>query len=200
MSLLDALQAKRSKLKSCQTIVTNAAGERFMENTSTQEMQKLVTDKTYGFVVDTKPDYKPACILEDFLYLGSQDAVTLENIEQYQLTHILSMGIECPLQDLPKKINNLFLACLDLPEASLKDVIFKEAFDFIESARLLEAGRVLVHCNAGVSRSASVVIAYLMRYSDMDFEKAFKHVKSRRECIQPNAGFMRQLREFEQVD
>uniref|UniRef100_A0A1I8PYL7 Dual specificity protein phosphatase 19 n=1 Tax=Stomoxys calcitrans TaxID=35570 RepID=A0A1I8PYL7_STOCA len=180
MSLLDALQAKRSKLKSCQTIVTNAAGERFMENTSTQEMQKLVTDKTYGFVVDTKPDYKPACILEDFLYLGSQDAVTLENIEQYQLTHILT--------------------CLDLPEASLKDVIFKEAFDFIESARLLEAGRVLVHCNAGVSRSASVVIAYLMRYSDMDFEKAFKHVKSRRECIQPNAGFMRQLREFEQVD
>ncbi|XP_073836366.1 MAP kinase-specific phosphatase [Musca autumnalis] len=199
MSFLEALQAKRQKLKSCETIVTIATGERFKENTTTQQTQKLepVGDNSisYGFVVDTKPDFKPACILENLLYLGSQDSVTLENIFQYNLTHILSIGIECPLMDLPDNINNLFIYCLDLPESSLFDGVLDKAFDFIQQAVRTE-GRVLVHCNAGVSRSASVVIAYLMKHQNMDFEMAYQHVKSKRECIQPNAGFLKQLRTF----
>ncbi|XP_075162342.1 MAP kinase-specific phosphatase [Haematobia irritans] len=193
MSLLEALKAKRANLKNCETIVTNTSGERFVENASTQELKKLDTAHTYGFVVDTKPDFKPACILNDFLYLGSQDSVTVDNISQYKLTHILSIGIPCPLVDVAENIKTLFLTCLDLPESSLTDGILHEAFDFIESACSTN-GRILVHCNAGVSRSASVVIAYLMKYHNMDFETAYSHVKSLRECIQPNDGFMKQLR------
>lgn len=195
MSFLEALQNKRNKLKNCETIVTTTTGERFMENTATREKKKLDTDTSYGFVVDTKPDFKPACILEDFLYLGSQDAVILENISQYKLTHILSIGIECPLTDLPKQTKTLFISCLDIPETSLIEGVLDKACNFIENARL-QNGCVLVHCNAGVSRSASIVIAYLMRYHRMTFEMAYNLVKSKRECIQPNAGFMKQLRSF----
>ncbi len=78
-----------------------------------------------------------------------------------------------------------------------------------------EAGRrVLVHCVIGKSRSASIVIgmcfkycttnmltiviAYLMRHNQMTLQKAFNFVKSKRSLIQPNNGFMIQLREYEQ--
>jgi hypothetical protein len=55
---------------------------------------------------------------------------------------------------------------------------------------------VLVHCEAGVSRSATVVIAYLMRYHNMTRDEAYIHVKSRRP-INPNEGFWRQLEVYE---
>ncbi|TMW47809.1 hypothetical protein DOY81_007109, partial [Sarcophaga bullata] len=185
MSFLEELKRKRNKLKACDTLVTTASGERFIEKFSTHKIEKINNDNCYGFVVDTKPDFKPAEILTNFLYLGSQDALTPENIKKYQLTHILSIGIECPLKELSEELVLLYVPCLDLPETSLQeDGILKKSFDFIERARI-NSGRVLVHCNAGVSRSASIIIAYLMYHHDKDFITAYNHVKTRRECIQP---------------
>ena len=56
---------------------------------------------------------------------------------------------------------------------------------------------MLVHCHAGVSRSATVCIAYLMYKNNFTLEKAFDHVRSRRGVISPNLNFMQQLQEFE---
>lgn len=58
-------------------------------------------------------------------------------------------------------------------------------------------GKTLVHCVAGVSRSASICIAYLMKYKRMPLDQAYKHVKKCRSVIQPNVGFWKQLIEFE---
>lgn len=49
----------------------------------------------------------------------------------------------------------------------------------------------------GVSRSASIVIAYLIRERSMTYDAAFTLVKQRRRCIKPNAGFVKTLREWE---
>ena len=54
-------------------------------------------------------------------------------------------------------------------------------------------GTILVHCAAGVSRSASVVIAYIMYTHKLKFLDAFKKVKEKRPCIRPNPGFISQL-------
>eukprot|EP01104_Vermistella_antarctica_P002121 TRINITY_DN1227_c0_g3_i1.p1 TRINITY_DN1227_c0_g3~~TRINITY_DN1227_c0_g3_i1.p1 ORF type:complete len:374 (+),score=96.60 TRINITY_DN1227_c0_g3_i1:645-1766(+) len=56
---------------------------------------------------------------------------------------------------------------------------------------------VLVHCDAGVSRSASMVILYLMFHRDMSLLQAYLLVKERRTRICPNIGFCQQLMEFE---
>jgi protein-tyrosine phosphatase len=56
---------------------------------------------------------------------------------------------------------------------------------------------VLVHCAAGVSRSASFVIAYLMRVEKMKYVDAYQSVKTKRQIIRPNSGFVKQLREYE---
>jgi protein tyrosine phosphatase len=56
---------------------------------------------------------------------------------------------------------------------------------------------VLVHCEAGISRSATTVIAYLMKFHNMTLGQAFQHTKERRRIINPNTGFVEQLRRFE---
>lgn len=62
--------------------------------------------------------------------------------------------------------------------------------------RVPQDGVVLVHCNAGVSRSASVVIGFLMCQEKMSFDEAFSAVKAARPYIQPNPGFMNQLKKY----
>ena len=49
----------------------------------------------------------------------------------------------------------------------------------------------------GVSRSASIVIAYLIRNHHMTYNEAFKFVKSKRACVKPNSGFVKCLRAWE---
>lgn len=60
-----------------------------------------------------------------------------------------------------------------------------------------KGGKTLVHCVAGVSRSATICLAYLVKYQQMTLEQAYRHVKKRRSVIHPNAGFWRQLIDYE---
>ena len=84
---------------------------------------------------------------------------------------------------------------MDEPGARLS-VHFKDTGAFIHEA-IQGGGVVLVHCFAGVSRSSSVVIAYLMHYHGMSYMQAFSHVKTRRSWICPNYGFVNQLKRYE---
>ena len=60
-------------------------------------------------------------------------------------------------------------------------------------------GRVLVHCQAGISRSATICLAYLMMKKRVRLEEAFEFVKQRRSIISPNFSFMGQLLDFERT-
>ena len=71
---------------------------------------------------------------------------------------------------------------------------FDETFDFIEEAK----GNVYVHCAAGISRSASVVIAYLMRKEGKNFEETLEFVQEKRYVVDPNNGFKKQLKGYEE--
>ena len=77
------------------------------------------------------------------------------------------------------------------------DRFFDEACDFIgkaigtkKSGKL--SGKIFVHCKEGVSRSVSLVLAYLVRDQDMKLRDAVRLVRSRR-IIAPNEGFLQQL-------
>ena len=60
-----------------------------------------------------------------------------------------------------------------------------------------KGGRVFVHCYAGVSRSPTVCIAYLMKLHQWSLSQAYDYVKSRRPHISPNLHFMGQLLAFQ---
>jgi len=83
----------------------------------------------------------------------------------------------------------------DTPQENLIDYL-AESFDFIETA-LSQNKQVLIHCDAGVSRSASVVIAYLMRKYGNTIQEAHNLVQQKRPCIDIQ-NFAQQLQHYEQ--
>ena len=83
----------------------------------------------------------------------------------------------------------------DTPSANLKQH-WPGCYQFIDQA-IQEGGTVLVHCYAGVSRSSSTVIYYLMRKYDLSLKDALGYVRAHRWFINPNLGFLRQLRNVE---
>ncbi|XP_049866854.1 probable dual specificity protein phosphatase DDB_G0283417 [Pectinophora gossypiella] len=185
MSFLDELKKRKNKLKVTETVVTNADGQRFIEKGETKE---AIAPNTYGFIVDTKPDDIPALIAE-FLYIGSQDCTSSRVLQSYNIKNVLSLGINLNIEE---NINHKFVECLDLPETDIKAVL-KESLPFINNA-IDRKENILIHCNAGVSRTSTVAIAYLMQYKSMNFDEAYNLVKEIRPAIQPNAGFKRQLK------
>ncbi|GAB0086877.1 Dual specificity protein phosphatase [Sergentomyia squamirostris] len=75
-------------------------------------------------------------------------------------------------------------------------VYFPTAIQFIDEARTKGAA-VLVHCLAGVSRSVTVTLAYLMHARSLCLNDAFSLVRSRKPDVSPNFHFMEQLHSFE---
>uniref|UniRef100_A0A1I8F2R3 Protein-tyrosine-phosphatase n=1 Tax=Macrostomum lignano TaxID=282301 RepID=A0A1I8F2R3_9PLAT len=83
----------------------------------------------------------------------------------------------------------------DNPQADIGQH-FDAVADRINS-EALNGRRVLVYCKAGVSRSATLVLAYLVKHAGLSLREAHSVCKRRRPFIRPNAGFWRQLCTFE---
>jgi len=66
-------------------------------------------------------------------------------------------------------------------------------------AIIRDGGAVLVHCVAGVSRSASICLAYLLKYRTRSLRAAYHLMCEKRPLVRPNIGFWRQLIRYEQV-
>ena len=71
---------------------------------------------------------------------------------------------------------------------------FKECIDFIE-----KSNKIYIHCAAGASRSATIVIAYIMWKEHKNYNDAFNFVKNKRKLIMPNMGFTLQLKYFDNL-
>lgn len=72
---------------------------------------------------------------------------------------------------------------------------FPTFFDALDATRA--EGRLLVHCEVGVSRSATLAVAHVMRSTDQRFFDAYLQVRSRRPQVLPNIGFATALQRFE---
>ena len=126
------------------------------------------------------------------LYLGDVcDANDEINLQKHNINTII-----CVAEDVKIKLNNSKIA---IHKFNLQDsyecnisLYFDEISDLIHKQDV-----VLVNCVAGISRSASFVIAYLMKYYEMNLEDAFLYVRKRRNRICPNKKFMTYLYEYE---
>jgi len=91
-----------------------------------------------------------------------------------------------------KRLIEIRIPINDIYEQNIMD-IFPEVVKHIKEIND-ENIKIYVHCHAGISRSASLVILYIMMYHNKNFEEAFKFVREKRLCIQPNPSFAEQLK------
>ncbi|XP_026123047.1 dual specificity protein phosphatase 19-like [Carassius auratus] len=183
-----------ARLRKQSTRVTTVTGERLVE---TRRGDRYHVEReghaACGFVQDSSLDLHVG-VIRPFLLLSSQDAAhDIDTLKKLKVTHVLNVayGVENVFPDL---FTYKTVTVLDLPETDITSY-FPECFQFIHEASQ-QAGVVLVHCNTGVSRSASVVIGFLMSQENMSFDEAYSAVKTARPCIQPNPGFMSQLKKY----
>lgn len=140
-------------------------------------------------------------ILPSCLYLSGAAALTTEKLRSLGITAIV-----CALTETEEKhVVSSSYASLTIPkryvrvldsETSDISVHFDPIGKFVDD-EINRGGKVLIHCMAGISRSASLVIAYLIRYKNFSLMDAYDYVADRRRVIQPNDGFFVQLARFE---
>ncbi|XP_067206482.1 protein phosphatase Slingshot isoform X2 [Linepithema humile] len=133
----------------------------------------------------------------DHVYLGSEwNASNLEELQKNGVRHILNVTREID-NFFPGMFTYLNVRVYDDEKTDLLKH-WDNTFKYITKAKM-EGSKVLVHCKMGVSRSASVVIAYAMKAYNWDFSQAWKHVKEKRNCIKPNNSFLLQLETYQGI-
>uniref|UniRef100_A0A8C1AUT2 protein-serine/threonine phosphatase n=1 Tax=Cyprinus carpio carpio TaxID=630221 RepID=A0A8C1AUT2_CYPCA len=146
---------------------------------------------------------KPSRIL-DYLYLGSEwNAANFEELQKNNVGYILNVT---------KEIDNFFPESYSYMNVRVYDVeatdllsYWNNTYMFISKARCsTHTHTVMVYLTPyeiyclcmGVSRSASTVIAYLMKQQGWTLDQALNHVRERRSIVQPNEGFLKQLHTY----
>ncbi|XP_072246426.1 dual specificity protein phosphatase 19-like [Leuresthes tenuis] len=189
----------KNRLRKQCTRVTTVTGKRLLERRldggegEVEQVEELEEASGCGFVEDNSLDLQVG-VVRPFLLLASQDAAQdIDTLQRYKVSHVLNVAYGVT-NLFPDQMVYKTLQILDLPDTEITSYL-EECSSFIDQAREQD-GVVLVHCNAGVSRSSSIVIGYLMLREGLLFDDAYSQVKLRRPSIRPNPGFYQQLQNY----
>jgi hypothetical protein len=130
------------------------------------------------------------------VFIGSYEgAGSYEALKLNGITHILTTG-----NDMEEKYISEFKYCVinvdDDPDEKINKW-FQKCIQFLDE--LLNENKnniVLIHCYAGISRSATITIAYIIHHKKIRLIEAFEELRLARWFINPNKGFMKQLQQF----
>ena len=128
----------------------------------------------------------------DNIYLG--DVLAAEN-ETYLKSFNISVVINCAYEHISEYED------LKAYELKLTDHYPQQLFPIFETAYKIikhynRNSKIYIHCMSGVSRSASLVIFYIMKEKKWDYDKSFDYVQKIRTNINPNSDFVNQLKEY----
>lgn len=162
-----------------------------------------VVPGTSAMEFDPDLNVYPNLILSPWLYLGDQRcAWSLASLLDLQITHIVNISTDiCNyFEDHPtarltnnKPIKYLTIRMHDDQNSDIYSQ-FQLVFNFIDMAKQEDCNaRIMVHCQMGISRSASLIIAYIMHLTRCSLKDVYYYTKIRRYIVQPNRGFWQQL-------
>jgi len=174
---------------------------------ATKEIEYICSQCSISFAISTTPEpilwqhviqdtcpncyYTPDHVIDNVYISNYQCAKHLPSLQKRQINRIIICGNELKAH-FPVEIEYLKFELDDHEDQTIHQC-FEEAYSFIESS----THNVLVHCYAGISRSSTIVISYLMKRYDMTYFDAEHFLRSKRRCIEPNDGFQRQLLEYD---
>ncbi|XP_070542560.1 uncharacterized protein [Ptychodera flava] len=131
-----------------------------------------------------------------YLFVGSQqDVFDQELMHTIGIEYVLNISKTCPQ---PQYVQDGHFCRIPVNDNYSEKILpwFDQAIEFIDKVQSSN-GKVIVHCLAGVSRSATIAIAYVMKHLRMSSDDAYRYVKDKRPTISPNFNFLGQLLEFE---
>ncbi len=145
----------------------------------------------------------PITKIEDNLYLGdSKSSRRRQLLEEHKIIAVVSLSVGRWVQwnqpwykNIIPDNNHLFIPCKD---STTQDLLPSLAAicDFIDHH--IQFGSVLIHCDQGISRSPTIIIAYLIRNRRFNFDETLVFISEKRK-IKPNDNFKEQLRVWEAV-
>ncbi|OQR97005.1 dual specificity protein phosphatase [Achlya hypogyna] len=186
---VDALGAEVDEMA-----IVQAAEKRILKRRPEETPMKKAI-RWLGAKFGVPPPHKDMTLLTEYLALGSDDTAA-NYVELYDagITHVCNVAAQCDRHFMGKFIY-LHVKIKDNPELDIR-LHFDAVFNFINRARDLH-GRVFLHCVAGISRSVTFVVAYLLKHTKMNLSQAYAMVKMRRPLMCPNEGFRYQLALYE---
>ena len=136
----------------------------------------------------------PPTLIVDNIYLGNgYNAANPSIIQDNNIQFVVNATIEIPNYfESGSKVSYMNIPISDLDGSSIKNYLEK-AYTFITHANDIGTGNILVHCYMGSSRSAAVVIYYLMKMYGYSLERALEFVKTKRDIVNVNTCFIRDL-------
>lgn len=129
----------------------------------------------------------------DYLFISGYAPVTKEKLTKLGITLIVD-ATNVPNRPLDG-IDTIKIAVDDCESALLKP-FFDDICDKIKENKE-KNGKTLVHCAAGISRSATLCIVYFIKHENLTLKQAYSKVYEKRSIISPNNGFWRQMIEYE---
>ncbi|XP_021348607.1 dual specificity protein phosphatase 1-like [Mizuhopecten yessoensis] len=200
-NLYSVLKSLRQQVENCQAVYIQGGFDEFSTSyPHLCDIQGSICRQTLC-VNPSVPSSKMAFVQGEpveilpYLFLGnSQHASQFELLERLGITSLINVSTSCR-NHFEEKFTYMNIPLDDNDTADLA-AWFTRSITFIDTVKE-QSGRVLVHCHAGVSRSATICLAYLMFTAKIGLEVAFEHVQSRRSVISPNLNFMRQLKAYE---
>ena len=170
----------------------------------------VIKDSTLRFdphcsIINDEHVLFPSMILPWGLFLGSKMNVNfIRTLTILQITTIINVSDDVPnyFQGMKDATGGTDSDMFEYHRFECSDdcrqpmnIIWEQASAIIEDCRI--HGRiVIVHCHAGRSRSASTIMYYLMKYQHMGLQEAYDYCQSCRDVVNPNPGFMFQLRDI----
>ncbi|UJR26699.1 hypothetical protein I4U23_008015 [Adineta vaga] len=155
----------------------------FMDNTETVNYSKVFTaDK-----------------IDDHIWLGDIDSSkNHQALDDLNITHILTVLDFSPERSKDDRRIRKHIHAYDL---HTNDLIaeFESCYQFIDQA-VNKNQNILIHCHAGMSRSATIACAYLMKKYNLSYETALEQLRTKRPCVYPNPGFANQLRLYHSMN
>lgn len=142
----------------------------------------------------------PCHEIEPRLWLGNYEAArSIDVFTNHGFTHVVCLVAE--LQDTPFA-EPLGVTYLTIPAQDQEEYPLRSHFATIntflaEHWLQNDSSVVLVHCAAGASRSATALAAFLMRHLRLPALSCVNYLQSKRSIVNPNSGFLDQLREYE---
>jgi protein-tyrosine phosphatase len=133
-------------------------------------------------------------ITEHIYISGSAPTTNLKTLQQHGIGYILNLTPCCP-NCFPQNFVYKRVLLRDHAGEDISKCLFG-CLAFIESAAQHNQ-RVLVHCTKGISRSSTVVVAYLMLKRNWGMQKALLFTKQCRPIVNPNCAFFFQLSDWE---